>query len=111
MMLRPRNRSAVVLAAFGVMCATAPIAAQWLRYPTAGVPRAADGKVDLSAPAPRTPDGKPDFSGIWLTGSPLCAQPDPVTYTCGSELPMAREGVNMGVSLPGGLPYQPWLAA
>ena len=24
---------------------------------------------------------------------------------------MGREGINMGASLPGGLPYQPWLAA
>jgi hypothetical protein len=39
--------------------------AQWLNYPTRGVPRGADGKPNLSAPAPRTADGKPDFSGIW----------------------------------------------
>jgi len=29
------------------------------------VPRTADGKVDLAAPAPRAPDGKPDLSGVW----------------------------------------------
>ena len=39
--------------------------AQWLKYPTAGIPRTADGKPDFSAPAPRTADGKPDFSGVW----------------------------------------------
>ena len=42
-----------------------PIAAQWISYPSPGIPRTKDGKPDLSAPAPRTPDGKPDFSGIW----------------------------------------------
>src|ERR1035438_4714794 len=42
-----------------------PAAAQWLDYPTPGIPRTHDGKPNLSAPAPRTPDGKPDLSGIW----------------------------------------------
>jgi hypothetical protein len=85
--------------------------AQWLKYPTAGVPRTADGKPNLSAPAPRTRDGKPDFSGIWLTNDTRCRSQDPESLVCGSELPMGRAGINMGVSLPGGLPYQPWLAA
>jgi hypothetical protein len=85
--------------------------AQWLKYPTAGVPRTLDGKADLSAPAPRTADGKPDLSGIWLTNNSRCRSQDPESLVCGSELPMGREGINMGVSLPGGLPYQAWLAA
>jgi hypothetical protein len=56
----------------------ATIEAQWLNYPTRGVPRTADGKPDLSAPAPRTADGKPDFSGIWqLEANP----PKPWTVT------------------------------
>ena len=29
---------------------------------------------------------------------------------CGSELPMSRYGINMGIGMPGGLPYQPWAA-
>jgi hypothetical protein len=33
---------------------------------TKGIPRTADRKGDLSAPAPKLPDGKPDLSGIWL---------------------------------------------
>src|SRR4051812_16327130 len=39
--------------------------AQWLNYRAPGVPRLADGKVNLLAPAPRAPDGKPDLSGVW----------------------------------------------
>jgi hypothetical protein len=38
---------------------------QWLNYLTPGIPRTADGKPNLSAPAPRMPDGKPDLSGLW----------------------------------------------
>jgi len=40
--------------------------AQWLDFPTPGIPRTADGKPNLSAPAPRTADGKPDLSGVWM---------------------------------------------
>jgi hypothetical protein len=42
-----------------------PLCAQWLNFPTPGIPRTADGKPNLTAPAPRTPDGKPDLSGMW----------------------------------------------
>src|SRR5215467_10266107 len=54
-----------ILLALGLTGAASPALAQWLRYPTEGVPRKADGKPDLTAPAPRLPDGKPDLSGIW----------------------------------------------
>lgn len=40
--------------------------AQWLDLPTPGVPRTADGAVDLTAAAPRTRDGMPDLSGLWV---------------------------------------------
>jgi hypothetical protein len=43
-----------------------PAGAQWLRYPSPGIPRAKDGQPNLSAPAPRTPQGNPDLSGIGL---------------------------------------------
>jgi hypothetical protein len=41
------------------------VSAQWLDYRTPGIPRTADGKPNLTAPAPRGPDGKPDLSGLW----------------------------------------------
>ena len=44
---------------------TTPLGAQWLKHPTPGIPRTADGKPNLAAPAPRTPDGRPDLSGVW----------------------------------------------
>ena len=45
--------------------ATLPLGAQWLHLPTPGIPRTADGKPNLKAPAPRTAEGKPDLSGLW----------------------------------------------
>jgi hypothetical protein len=45
--------------------------AQWLKSPTPGIPRSADGKPDLSAPAPRTADGKVDLSGVYQMRLPL----------------------------------------
>jgi len=40
--------------------------AQWLSYKTPGVPRTADGKPKLDAPAPRALDGHTDLSGVWM---------------------------------------------
>jgi hypothetical protein len=88
-----------------------PVVAQWLKYPTAGVPRSRDGKPNLTAPTPRTRDGKPDFSGTWLTADgPPCTAGAETFQQCGSELPMSRYGINIGIGMPGGLPYQPWAA-
>jgi hypothetical protein len=49
----------------GCVC---PASAQWLKQPTPGIPRSADGKPDLSAPAPKAPDGRPDLTGLWQLG-------------------------------------------
>jgi hypothetical protein len=57
-----------VAAASWLCLLSAPAAAQWINYPSPGLPRLPDGKPNLSAPAPRTPDGKPDLSGIWRAG-------------------------------------------
>jgi hypothetical protein len=56
-------RAAVTVAFMVTLAVSAN--AQWLNYPTPGVPRTPDGKVNLAAPPPRAPDGKPDLSGVW----------------------------------------------
>jgi len=82
--------------------------AQWLKYPSEGVPRTADGKPDLTAPAPRLPDGKPDFSGIWHASNPNRCNPSAGIFVgCGTEIGGSPLGGNLGRNLPDGLPYRP----
>ena len=57
------------LVAVLVTLSSGVLAAQWLGHATPGIPRTADGKPNLTAPAPRTPDGKPDLSGLWAKSS------------------------------------------
>ena len=116
----------VVFVILGTPLASTRLAAQWITYPTAGVPRKADGKVDMSAAAPRMADGKPDFSGIWTTGEPNLPQtgalsspkqapgpkaPQSPDDSAGdaSNIRASRQMANIGIDIPGGLPYQPWL--
>src|SRR5207249_181336 len=82
------------------------VSAQWLKYPTAGVPRTADGRPDLNAPTPRTADGKPDLSGIWDIEHNRPCPPGGCL-----DMPIGEEFVNIGWGVKGGLPLQPWAAA
>ena len=93
-----------LIASVAIACAlSAALSAQWLKYPTAGVPRTADGGPDLKAPAPRAPDGKPDLSGIWdIEHNRPC--PPPGCF----DMEVGQEFADIGWSLKGGLPYQPW---
>jgi hypothetical protein len=79
--------------------------AQWLHYPTAGIPRTRDGKPNLTAPAPKTRDHTPDLSGTWLPEN------DPGTKgTNGEPLPKLFIDLNRGLKA-GELSMQPWAQA
>jgi len=106
--------------------APAVLFAQWPAYPTAGVPRNADGKPNLTAPAPKTADGKPDLTGIWqYQRPPGTPAPAPSVFSQPPATAPAKPGAtpeiipasvrtsqfwNLGASFKDGLPFQPWAA-
>ena len=87
-----------------VFTSAVTLCAQWPLHPTAGVPKTADGKPDLSAPVPRTADGKPDLSGVWENFRAVAA---PSTTGLGPTLG-SNQFWDIGYGMKGGLPYQPW---
>ena len=99
-------RARIVSVCAGVMLTFASAAsAQWLNYPTPGIPRLADGKPDFAAPAPRMPDGKVDLGGMWQVEVLLPC--DDVRRIC-TDLPISAQFTNLGAALKEGVPYQPW---
>src|SRR5579871_5866725 len=86
-----------------------PLCAQWLNLPTPGIPRTADGKPNLSAPAPRTPDGKPDLSGVWAAeAAPASPNSTFAGETFADLLFISKYALNIFADLkPGEAPMNP----
>jgi hypothetical protein len=98
-----RTRAGILAALLTLLAA--PLCAQWITYPTKGLPRKADGSPNLTAPAPRTSDGHPDLSGIWMTEQNRPCDPEGCR-----DLPVSEQFFNIGYEVKGGLPFQPWAA-
>jgi hypothetical protein len=88
-----RRKIPVVLVATLLLAAAASPAGQWLKLPTPGIPRTADGRADLNAPVPRGPNGKPVLAGLWRPSGKLIFD--------------IRGGLKPGDTIP----YQPWAEA
>jgi hypothetical protein len=108
----PNRSGALILAIVALIGVPSLSFGQWLKYPTDGVPRNADGTPNRNAPAPRLPNGKPDFSGLWHATNPArCGGGGSQFVECGAEIGGSALGGNLGRNLPGGLPYKPEAAA
>jgi hypothetical protein len=100
------------------------VGAQWVTYPTPGVPKLPNGSVNLNAATPTAVDGRPDFSGLWTGASAI---PDPACIGkpgCVGQEPIPIQAIHIGFTAPdqmqrarsGGLdvfqllPYQAWAA-
>ena len=95
------SKSLLVLLAWAV-----PLAAQWLNYPTLGVPKTPSGLPNLGALASRAADGHTDFSGIWEADHNVPCPP-----TGCWDMRASPQFFDITEGLKDGLPFQPWAAA
>jgi hypothetical protein len=116
------NRAFAGVAVMVSICSVS-LAAQWPSYRPPGVPRDAQGQVQMEAATPRTADGKPDLSGNWIRfrGEGAFAAPElsglirnqtpagpPAPASAQAGLPPIGAFWELGANVPGGLPLTSW---
>ncbi len=77
------------VAALSLMYAS-QVSAQWFYHPTPGIPRMADGSVDIDGPVPMLANGKPSLVGLWQNDNPL------------------KYLSNVAADIEGDVPFRPW---
>ena len=97
--------------------ATPTLTAQWLNHRDPKIPRTRDGRANLSAPVPRASDGKPDLSGVWAAEPTDELKgflgPDPSSNPLGADLQfISKYALNVFFdSKPEDVPMRPAAAA
>ena len=122
-----KNRIASVVL---LIACSMTLLAQWPKYANPGVPRDAQGRVQMDARTPQTANGKPDLSGNWVRGDrdPLpqelagvvargtgdtgavVVEPRPAPFPPDPNAPPLATFFDLGANIPGGLPFTPWAA-
>ena len=101
----PTLRGAGCFVCVAIVLVSVKLVAQWPAYKSSSAPRTPNGQVDMLAPVPRAPDGKPDLSGIWDKGLLPNEVPPAGPFSAVGPSQAFRD---LKAALPGELPIRPW---